>query len=166
MKRFNVFIVLIVVSLSLSACGGSGGGSGGSVASAGDPLIGAYFMSGTVIATGDFVYARAAIEPGNKITYVEAISAQSNPSNIVYRKKYGIYSKHGHILTITWEYETCDPTLTETVMVNGLDPSDRIFVTMGPNTYQMLNEIKWTPNIDFANSFFVMTEDVNCNLMD
>lgn len=161
MKRFNVFIVLIVVSLSLSACGGGGGG-GDSVTSLADPLIGTYFRSATLVG-GDYYYSAIEVKPDNNIIMVEMVMPSGSTTQVYFQKSIGTYIKTGDTLNIAWNYETCNHFGTETVQVSATDPSDRIFITKGITTIQMLNTKKWLPNVDLANSYLVMTEDVNCN---
>lgn len=161
-KSLKVTILLIGVSLFASGC--SKGGGGDSAASAEASLVGEYFMSGSD-ASGDFYYTTAIVEPNNNLTFIEMYSPRSNPSHFYYRKKVGFFSKNNDQLVISWTYETCNPVLGETVKVTGDNPTDRIFVTIGVNTYQMLNLKTWTSAVDFANSFFVLTEDVNCDVM-
>lgn len=161
-KILKVTILLIGVSLFASGCS-KGGGSGDSAASAAsDSLVGTYFMSGTMAGTNDYLNITAEIEPDNKITYYEAFARHSSPSTFYYRKKVGTFTKTNNIIIISWIYETCNPVLTQAITVNTTNPADRIFVTMGPTTFQMLNVEMWVPSIEYANTFFTMTEDVHC----
>lgn len=156
----RVLIILTNVLFFVVGCGG-GGGSGGNSKSNIDSLIGSYFMSGTHNETGEPVVFAVNISKGNKIETVTFLMVDE--SHAFYRANRGTFTKNGDSISIEWNYETCDPVGSETVKVNYTDPSDRIFVTIDNSIYQMLNIKKWMPEIDYTNTYFVLTEDVECD---
>jgi hypothetical protein len=163
-------IILSSMCLAFGACSPSSSDSKSSsdpaTAASTDPLVdNTYFKASTDSSTNTNLIFAFKVKPGNTFSAI-TLKYSISSGAAVYRKYTGTYVKSGDNYAITYNYETCNPTGTDNLVITGNAASVVGVKQNGsPTTVMFYNDKAYTIAGVSELTLSSATEDVNCNLI-